>query len=164
MSTPIGHSIVGYTLARMFGVKSPLGQAAAMGVASLPDVDFIMGYVANGDALSLHHRTITHRPAFPVIVGAAAGVLGAGFARLRGRKASASDVLRPAALATALVGSHVAMDPLPLPYRFMWYRWGSFWQVVAANGWNAVVDLAVYGGLALLILNGNGHEAETAEA
>lgn len=162
MSTPVGHSIVGYTLARLFGVKSAWGQAAAMGVASLPDVDFIMGYVANGDALSLHHRTITHRPAFPVLVGAATGVLAAGIARLRGRKAGAAAVLRPAALATALVGSHVAMDPLPLPYRFMWYRWGSFGQVVAANGWNAVVDLAVYGGLAALLLSGDRREAEPA--
>lgn len=156
MATPLGHSIIGYTLARVAGVQSPGGLALALGAASLPDVDFLLGYVTNGDARSLHHEVITHRPVFPLMVGAAAGLAAAGGALVRGRVPTPGQVLRPAALATALVGSHILMDPLPLPYDNMRPRTSNPWEVVAAQAWNAVIDMAVYGTLAILALERNG--------
>ncbi len=164
MATPLGHSIVGYTVARAMGVTSPGGLAAAMGAANLPDVDLLMGFVANGDPFSLHHQVITHRPAFPFIVGAATGLVSAAVALLRGRKPTPGEVLRPAALATALVGSHVAMDPLPLPYDDAGPRSSSVWDVLAGQAWNAVIDMAIYGGMAMAVLERNRTNGKAADA
>ena len=123
-----------------------------MGAASLPDIDFLLGYVANGNLRSLHHETITHKRIFPLLVGAGTGLAAAGLALLRGRPPSPREVLRPALLATALVGSHLAMDPLPLPYHSVSPQSDSVWQVVAVQAWNAVIDMAVYGGLVMVAL------------
>lgn len=164
MATPLGHGIVGYTLARAAGVRSRKGLALAIGAASLPDVDLLLGYVTNGDARSLHHEMITHKRAFPLLVGAATGLAAAAAALLRGRPPTPGEVLRPAALATTLVGSHIAMDPLPLPYDSMSLRQGDWWEVVAAQAWNAVIDMAIYGTLAVLALERNGTNGWPAEA
>src|SRR3990172_4927923 len=59
MATPIGHGIVGYTIARAAGVRSRKGLALSIGAASLPDVDLLLGYMANHDLLSLHPQLIT---------------------------------------------------------------------------------------------------------
>lgn len=163
MATPLGHSIVGYTVARLAGVNSRQGLMLSVAAASLPDIDFLLGLVANGDPRSLHREAITHTGVFPLLVGAATGIAAVGWALLRGRRPSAREVLRPAALATALVGSHVIMDPLPLPYDSTESEWGTARQIVAGQAWNAVIDLAVYGGLAMAILgenNGNGRPAD----
>lgn len=152
MATPLGHSIIGYTIARVLGVRSPAGIAAAIGAANLPDVDFVMGFVSNGSPYSLHREVITHRRPFPFIVGAATGIAAAAISIARGRRPKPSEVIRPAALATALVGSHVAMDPLPLPYDDMAPRSSSIWDVVAGQAWNAVIDMAIYGTLAMAII------------
>ena len=164
MATPLGHSIVGYALARALGVRSPGGLALSIGAANLPDVDLLMGYVANGDMFSLHHEVITHTRAFPLLVGAATGAAVAVTSRLRGRRPTVRDVLKPAALATALVGSHVAMDPLPLPYDDMAPRTGSFWEVAFGQAWNAVIDMAIYGTLAVALLERNRTNGRTDEA
>jgi hypothetical protein len=168
MATPLGHSIVGYTLARAAGVKSRRSLAIAIGAANLPDVDFLMGYVANGDLLSLHHGTITHRRAFPLLAGAAVGLATALASLARGRPPRPGLVLRSAAVAASLVASHVVMDRLPLPYDTMAPRPVGFWQVAASQTWNAVIDVAVYGAVAMAIAsrngngNGNGHQAAPA--
>ena len=156
MATPVGHSIVGYTLARFAGVKSRRGIAAAIGAASLPDVDLLLGYVANGDAFSLHHEVITHSRVFPLLVGAAAGAIAAAGALVRGRPPTPGEVLRPATLATALVGSHIAMDRLPLPYDSTAPRTDRFSEVAFGQAWNAVIDMAAYGIVAVLALERNG--------
>jgi hypothetical protein len=156
MATPVGHSIVGYALARAAGLKSPRELTLAMGAANLPDVDFLLGYVANGDVMSLHHEVITHKRAFPLIVAAATGALSAALSLVRGRRPTRSSVLRPAALAGALVASHVAMDQLPLPYDTMPDRTDRVSEAVAALAWNAVIDMAFYGTLAVLTLERNG--------
>ncbi len=148
MATPLGHSIVGYALARAAGVKSPAGLAAAIGVATLPDVDVLLSYLTKGDPFALHREMITHKPAFPLLVGAVTGLAAS---LLRGGRPTRSDTLRPAALATMLVGSHIAMDPLPLPYDTMPLHSGSLWQGVATVAWNAVIDLAFYGALVMLV-------------
>jgi hypothetical protein len=156
MATPLGHSIVGYTVARAAGVRSPGAIALAVGAANLPDVDFILGFMAHGDALSLHHEVITHRPVFPLLAAAGVGTFCAAVSLLRGHKPSAGRVLRPAALTAALVGSHVAMDPLPLPYDSMQLRSASRWEVIVSQAWNAVIDMAVYGTLAAVLFDRNG--------
>ena len=160
MATPLGHSIIGYALARAAGLESRRAFALAMGAASLPDVDFLAGYVQNGDVRSLHHEVITHKPIFPLLVGAATGAAVAGFSLLRGRRPKARDVARPAALASILVASHVAMDLLPLPYDTM--PASSIGPVEAAmtQAWNAVIDVATYGILAILVLEQNGQTSE----
>ena len=162
MATPLGHSIVGYTVARAAGVKTPVTMALSIVAANLPDVDFLLGYDANGDVFSLHHEVITHKPQFPLLVGAGVGALCAAASVVRGRRPKVGDVLRPAALATALVGSHVAMDPLPLPYDNMPLRTAGFWEAVVSQAWNAVIDMAFYGTVAALLFerNGNGRTAE----
>ena len=141
MATPVGHSIIGYALARVAGVETRTGLALSVGVASLPDIDFLLGYVANGNLRSLHHETITHRRIFPLLVGAGTGLAAAGLALLRGRPPTPREVLRPALLA-----------PLPLPYHTVSPQSDSVWQVVAVQAWNAVIDMAVYGGLAMAAL------------
>jgi hypothetical protein len=156
VATPLGHSIVGYTLARIAGVRSARGVAVSIAAASLPDIDFLLGYVSSGDARSLHREVITHRPAFPLIVGAVVAL--ASLARGRGL----GGLLRPAALATALVGSHIIMDPLPLPYDDMPPRTRSPWDAAAAHGWNGVVDLAVYGTGAVMVLGWLGSRGKPA--
>lgn len=160
MATPVGHSIVGYALARAAGVRSPQGLAMSMAAASLPDIDFLMGYVANGDMYSLHREVITHKPAFPLLVGAVTGLFVTAKALAGRRVPSLREVLKPAALATALVGSHVAMDPLPLPYDTTPVRSRTFQEMIVAQGWNAVIDMAIYGTAATLILERNGRRAE----
>lgn len=159
MATPLGHSIVGYGLARAAGLKSRGAFALAMGAACLPDVDFLAGYVQNGDLRSLHHEVITHKPIFPLLVGAATGAAIAGFSLLRGRRPKMREVARPAALASLLVGSHVVMDLLPLPYDTMPASAGYPVQIAATQAWNAVIDLAAYGLLASLVMERNGHSA-----
>lgn len=151
MATPLGHSIVGYTVARAAGVQSPVAMALAVGAANLPDVDFLVGYVANGDVYSLHHEVITHKPPFPLLVGAAVGALASLRALKNGRRPSIGDVARPAALTAALVGSHVVMDRLPVPYDNMPRKNATFWEAVASQAWNAVLDMAVYGSIAALL-------------
>jgi len=162
MATPLGHSIVGFMLARAAGVKSPGGYMLAMGAANLPDVDLLAGYVQNGDLLSLHHEVITHRPVFPLLAGAATALAAAGWSCLRGKRPTASEVARPAALATALVGSHVVMDHLPVPYDTMPPSSGGPVELAATQAWNAVLDLAAYGMLAVLTLERDGHAEEPA--
>lgn len=164
MATPLGHSIIGYTVARAAGVKSRRGMALAMGAASLPDIDFLLGYVANGDLFSLHREVITHKRLFPLLVGAATGMAAAGIAILSGRSPTPARVLRPAALATALVGSHLVMDPLPLPYESAPHQLARYREVLAVQAWNAVIDMAVYGSLAMLLLGSNGTDGQAKEA
>jgi len=160
MATPVGHSIVGYALARAAGVNSREGMALAVGAACLPDVDFLLGYVAHGDFYSLHHEVITHKPVFPLLVGLATGAVAAVAALRRGRRPRLSEVARPAALATALVGSHVVMDHLPVPYDGEPPRSDRFAELLALHGWNTVIDLAVYGTIAALALERNGRAAQ----
>ena len=164
MATPLGHSIVGYTVARALGIRSRPGLALALGAASLPDIDLLAGYVQNGDVLSLHHEVITHKRIFPFIVGAATGIAVAGFSLLRGRRPSVKEVVRPAAVTTALVGTHIVMDLLPLPYDKMPARAGGVWEIAATQSWNAVIDMAIYGLLAVLALERNGANRRPAQS
>ena len=147
-------------MARAAGLKSRGAFALAMGAACLPDVDFLAGYVQNGDLRSLHHEVITHKPIFPLLVGAATAAAVAGLSLLRGERPKARDVAKPAALASVLVASHVVMDLLPLPYDTMPASAGYPVQIAATQGWNAVIDLAAYGLLASLVMERNGQHSD----
>lgn len=164
MATPLGHSIVGYTLARLAGIRSAPAVALSVGAASLPDIDFVLGYVTSGDARSLHHEVITHRAVFPPLVGAATGLAVLAASVVRRRRPRARTLLGLPALATALVGSHIVMDRLPLAYDDMPPRSGSPWEAAFAHSWNVVVDLAVYGILAVMLLGRRNGEAQPVEA
>ncbi len=164
MATPLGHSIVGYALARAAGIRQPGALGIAIATASLPDVDFLLGYVTQGDVLSLHHEVITHKPSFPLLVGAATGLAAAGARLLRGRRPRTGEILPPAALATGLVASHLAMDRLPLPYDVMGLRNASFSEILVSQAWNAVIDMAFYGTLAALIFDRNSANGKHSEA
>ena len=148
MATPVGHSIMGYVLAKRAGVQSRTSLALSIAAACLPDSDMLLGYVANGDPFSVH-REETHRPAFAFFVG---GVTAAAVALMRRTQPTSPEALRPAAVATALVASHVVMDRLRLPYDTMSPRSLTFQQAAVTHAWNAVIDFAIYGGLAMLLL------------
>ena len=160
MATPLGHSIIAYVIARAAGVKSRRAFALAMGAASLPDVDFLAGYVQNGDVRSLHHEVITHKPVFALMVGAATGAAVVGLSLLHGKRPKAREVAKPAALAAVLVGSHVAMDLLPMPYDTQPPRLVSPIEAAVTQAWNAVIDVATYGILAVLVMERNGHHSK----
>jgi hypothetical protein len=144
MATPLGHSIVGLLIARAFGVETVTGRLYAIGAASLPDVDVPVSHLATGEPLALHHRILTHEPVAALIAGS---VVGATVTGLRGRRAGA----RAGAFTAALVGSHIVMDLLPLPYDTTPMRSVPARQALLTHAWNAVIDLAIYGGLARLV-------------
>jgi hypothetical protein len=144
MATPLGHSIVGLLIARAFGVESLTGKLFAIGAASLPDVDVPVGHLATGEPLALHHKIITHEPPFALAAGAIAGV----GAAVRWGPGTGG---RAAAFTIALVGSHLVMDLLPLPYDSTPMRSSSRKQAVLTHAWNWVIDLAVYGGLTVAL-------------
>jgi hypothetical protein len=54
------------------------------------------------------------------------------------------------------------MDRLPLPYDSLPRRDASFWEAVASQAWNAVVDMAFYGSMAALLFEHgpNGRRAD----
>lgn len=112
MSTPVGHTLVGLTLARRLGVTSPLSLAATVVAASLPDADVLAGLALHGDAWKLH-RKATHTLPFTVAVGFAAGV--AGVIRVH-RPDGRRDVIADGLAGALLVTSHLVMDRTPFPY------------------------------------------------
>ena len=69
----------------------------------------------------------------------------------------AGEGARGGSFGALLVGSHVAMDLLPLPYDTMPASAGYPIQIAATQAWNAVIDLAAYGLLASLVMERNGH-------
>jgi hypothetical protein len=112
VATPLGHSLVGLLIARRMGVTSPAGLAAAVVAASLPDADVFAGLVLHRDPWKLH-RKATHQPGFALLAGVAvgaAGLLRAG--SVGGERDAVADGLGGA----VLVGSHVVLDRLPVPY------------------------------------------------
>jgi hypothetical protein len=144
MATPLGHTIVGLLLARAFGIESIAGRMFAIGAASLPDVDVPVGHLATGEPLALHHKLITHEPPFAVAAGVVAGAAA-------GLRSGSGAGIRAASFTMALVGSHLVMDLLPLPYDTTKMRSVGARQAVLTHAWNWVIDLAVYGGLAVAL-------------
>lgn len=112
MSTPIGHSLFGATLARRLGIRSPLGIASAVVAASLPDTDVLLGLVVHGDPWKLHRKG-THTLGFAMSSGMLAGLAGLVSA---GNAEGERDLIADALTGAVIVGSHVLLDNLPFPY------------------------------------------------
>jgi membrane-bound metal-dependent hydrolase YbcI (DUF457 family) len=143
MSTPVGHTIAGVTIARRMGVHSPLGLAAAIVAASLPDADVILGLALHGDAWKLHRRG-TQTLGFALTAGMLAGFAGVISA---GSAEGERDLVADAMTGAALVGSHIVLDRLPLPYVPL-RRGGSLRRLVAVSAVNWSIDAVVFGALA----------------
>jgi len=136
MATPIGHSLIGIAIARRLGVRSPLGLAAAVVAANLPDADVFISYVRHRDPWKAH-RTFSHTPGFALLAGLLLGASGV----LRTHKQGPRDVVADAMTGAALVGSHVLLDRVRLPYPPLTRRHG---PSPGAYG----LDALVYGTLA----------------
>lgn len=143
MATPIGHALVGATIARRFGVRSPAGLAAAVVASGLPDVDVIVGAMLHRDPWKLHKQG-THTLAFTTAAGLFAGLTGAVSA---GSAHGERDLIADALIGAAIVGSHIALDRAPLPYMKVPKR-GPWRRIVTRSAFNWMVDAVVYGALA----------------
>ena len=145
MSTPLGHSLAGIALARRLGVRSRGGLAAATVAASLPDADVIAGLVLHRDAWRLH-RQGTHTAGFALTAGILAGFAGLITA---GSAEGERDLIADALTGAVLVGSHIVLDRLPLPYAPL--RRGMTRRRAVRNAClNWTLDAAVFGTLAWL--------------
>src|SRR5438093_9256875 len=114
MATPVGHGIIGITLARRFGVVSPFGMAGAVIAAGLPDLDVPAGMLLHRDPWKLHRtKNGTHTFGFALTAGMLAGFAGLVSA---GNSEGERDVVADALTGAVLVGSHIALDKLPVPY------------------------------------------------
>ncbi len=143
MSTPIGHTLFGITLARRLGVRSPVGMAAATVAASLPDADVIAGLILHGDPWRLH-RQETHTLEFALTAGMLAGFAGVVSA---GSAEGERDLVADALTGAALVGSHVVLDNLPFPYVSV-KKGRPAKRVAGINAVNWLLDALFYGALA----------------
>lgn len=105
MPSPVGHSLVGYLVARqVFGTNRLLCRPALICVAvgNLPDLDFIPGALAGQP--NLYHHAVSHSIGFGLL---ACGLLAMFFAGTMGLRRLACF-----ALFFVLYGSHLFLDYL----------------------------------------------------
>lgn len=138
MASPIGHALIGITLARRFGVTSRASLATAALAASLPDADIIVGAAIHRDPWKLH-RQGTHTLAFTLTTGAIAGLAGV---LGPGARANDRDVIVDALVGAAIIGSHIPLDRVPLPT----IDCGPKLLGMSLGNW--LLDAIVWGGLA----------------
>jgi membrane-bound metal-dependent hydrolase YbcI (DUF457 family) len=138
MASPIGHGLVGVAIARRFGVRSKLALGITALAASLPDVDIIAGLLLYGDRQRLHRKG-THTLNFALTAGALAGLAGI----LRAESIEGErDLLADAIVGASIVGSHVALDAVPIPE----IRIGPAFLDMSLANW--LIDAVVWGGVA----------------
>ncbi|HYM15288.1 MAG TPA: metal-dependent hydrolase [Dehalococcoidia bacterium] len=138
MASPIGHGLVGMAIARRLGVRSRTTLAITALAASLPDVDIIVGQLLYGDPQRLH-RKATHTLNFAMAAGALAGLAGI----LRAESIEGErDLLADAMVGAAIVGSHVALDRVPIPE----VKLGPSFLGMSLTNW--IIDAIVWGGVA----------------
>ncbi|HET6615193.1 MAG TPA: metal-dependent hydrolase [Dehalococcoidia bacterium] len=143
MATPLGHTLLGLTLARRLGVRSPFGMAAAVVAASWPDIDVIAGIVLHRDPWKLH-RQHTHTLGFALSSGMLAGFAGLVSA---GHAEGERDLIADSMTGALIVGSHVLLDKTWFPY--LPTKKGMPRDVIARNSRvNWLLDAAFYGVLA----------------
>lgn len=141
MASPIGHALVGATIARRLGVRSPAGMAAAVAASGAPDLDVVASMLLHGNTWRLHKAPGgTHTMGFALTAGMLAGFAGLVSA---GSADGERDLVADALTGAAVVGSHIVLDRLPLPY----LKWGKTakpreWLPKAA--WNWGLDAIVY--------------------
>lgn len=147
MSTPVGHTLIGITLARRLGVRSPVGLGAAVVAASLPDVDVFAGMAMHGDPWKLHRKG-THTPGFALGAGMLAGFAGIVSA---GSAEGERDLVADAMTGAVLVGSHLVLDKLPFPY--LKIRKGSpLGTFLRRSAFNWALDAVVFGLIARALM------------
>jgi membrane-bound metal-dependent hydrolase YbcI (DUF457 family) len=146
LATPVGHTLIGLLIARRLGVRSPLGMAAAVVGASLPDADVVAGVMLHRDAWKLH-RQVTHTPGFAL----GAGML-AGFAGLlsAGNAEGERDLIADALTGAAIVGSHILLDRVKLP-SYIDRHPGATGIHLRNEAINGLMDALVYGPIAWLL-------------
>ncbi|MHB8375696.1 MAG: metal-dependent hydrolase [Dehalococcoidia bacterium] len=147
MSTPIGHTLFGLTLARRLGVRSPFGLAATVVAASLPDADIIAGTLLHGDPWRFHRKR-THTLGFAITAGMLAGITGIISA---GSVEGERDLVADALTGAALVGSHVALDAVWFPYispRLLPKDGAHAKKVAGVSAINWLLDAVIYGAFA----------------
>ena len=143
MSTPIGHTLVGLTIARRLGVRSRTALAACVIGASLPDADVIAGALLHGDGWELHRKQ-AHTLGFAAAAGALAGLAGVITTRRRG---APRDVPRDVLTGALIVSSHVALDEMWFPYPPV--RWSRRLPSIAGpSSVHWLADLVAYGAIA----------------
>ena len=125
-------------IARRLGVRSRLVLAITALAASLPDVDIIVGLLLYGDRQKLHRKG-THTLNFALTAGALAGLAGI----LRAESIEGErDLVADAIVGATIVGSHVALDAVPIPEIEIG---PSFLDMTLAN-W--IIDAVVWSGVA----------------
>ena len=135
MASPIGHGLMGMTIARRLGVRSKAGLGAAAVAGSLPDADIILGLLFHRDPWKIH-RQGTHTLNFALTAGALAGLAGAIRAEsIEGER----DLIADALLGAAIVGSHVVIDRIPIPA----IRRGPVFIGMSLANW--AIDAAIWG-------------------
>ena len=144
MATPVGHALAGVTIARRLGVRSPLGLAAAVIAAGLPDADVIAGMVLHRDAWKLHKQA-THTLSFTTAAGMLLGLTGVVSA---GNVDGDRDVIADALAGVLIAGSHIVLDHAPVPYLKVPKR-GPWRPILTRSAFNWTLDALVYGALAL---------------
>ena len=151
MATPIGHALVGMMLARRLGVTSPAGKAAAVVAAGLPDIDVLAGLVLHGDPWRLHkHGKRTHTVGFALTSGMLAGFAGLVSA---GNVEGERDLIADALAGAVLVGSHILLDAVPLPYLKRPKGTARGRNPIVRNAFNLALDAVVYGTVVRLLLS-----------
>lgn len=152
MASPIGHGLIGMTVARRLGVRSRAGLGAAAFAGSLPDVDIILGLLFHGDPWKIH-RQGTHSPNFAVTAGALAGLAGVVRAEsVEGER----DLLADALIGAAVVGSHVILDKVPIPE----VKRGPVFIGMSLANW--IMDAAIWGAAAWALWPRGERESPTA--
>ena len=155
MASPIGHALMGMTLARRMGMTSGAGAAAGVVAAGLPDFDVFAGMALHGDPWRLHvHGQGTHTLGFALTSGMLAGLGGLVSA---GSAEGERDLIADALAGAVLVGSHIVLDALPMPY--LKVRKGTPMREVA---WKSVInwsiDALVYGFVASRLWKRSGRQ------
>jgi membrane-bound metal-dependent hydrolase YbcI (DUF457 family) len=119
-------------------VRSKLALGITALAASLPDVDIIAGLLLYGDRQRLHRKG-THTLNFALTAGALAGLAGI----LRAESIEGErDLLADAIVGASIVGSHVALDAVPIPE----IRIGPAFLDMSLANW--LIDAVVWGGVA----------------
>lgn len=143
MATPVGHALIGITLARRIGVRSPFATAAAVVAAGLPDIDVPFSMIVHRDPWKLHKNKKhgTHTLGFALTSGMFVGFAGLVSA---GSADGERDLIADALAGALIVGSHLVLDKIPLPY-FTLSNAKSRRRALAISAWNWALDAAVYG-------------------
>jgi hypothetical protein len=132
-------------IARRMGVTSRSGMAAALVAAGLPDFDVVAGAALHRDPWKLHvHGAGTHTLGFALTSGMLAGFGGLVSA---GSAEGERDLIADSLAGAVLVGSHILLDALPLPYLKI-RRGAPAREAIWKSAINWTIDALVYGSIA----------------